>query len=74
MRLQMFLGDDCVLHAIRRNWCSCSRFSNSVAKFYPVPIPNEKPLDYLKVLNASCTRDGAICRNGMRLGGSFLRC
>ena len=44
------LVDGCMLLAGCRNWSSCSRFSNSVAKFYSVPIPNEKPLDYLKVL------------------------
>jgi hypothetical protein len=42
-----------------KNWCSCSRFSNSVAKFYPVPIPNEKPLDYLKAMARIGAREHA---------------
>ena len=33
----------------RRNWSCCTRFSNSVARFYAVPVPNEDPLAYFKV-------------------------
>jgi len=33
-----------------KNWSCCSRFSNSVDKFYVVPVPNVEPLQYLKAM------------------------
>ena len=74
----MLVADDFVLCGDCRNWSSCSRFSNSVAKFYSVPIPNEKPLDYLKVLElwtqqglTNMPSEHAACRNGFGMHNVF---